>query len=458
MKKPRIIISGVSGKTGKTVITSAIISKLREHGFKVQPFKIGPDFIDPSYHNIFSSLPSRNIDSIMFTKEILISSFCRAMENADIGVIEGVFGLYDSMNGLSEKGSTAEISKILKSPVVLIVDAERINRGLLAIVKGFREFDREVKLSGIIVNNVAHEKQRQKIVNAFKEYFKDLEIIGLIDRNRIIEEKMKYRHLGLIPTSERVHELDEIKTALAEIGQQIEIDKLIEIASDSEEIYPVESGELYHTGKATVRIGIIRDSIFSFYYPENIEYFESVASQIYFIDSINDTSLPEVDLLYIGGGFPEVYAGTLERNKSLKSDIKKRYYDGMKIYAECGGLIYLSDKVRTFNGEEYEMVGLIDGFIEMSKKPVGHGYVYLSTIKDNPLSIRNQSLIGHEFHHSRLFLKEKVDFAFKVERGYGVDGRSDGIFKENLLAMYTHLHFLHNPQVFRRLTMWPYQG
>ncbi len=457
MKKPRIIISGVSGKIGKTVITSAIISKLRERGFKVQPFKIGPDFIDPSYHNVFSSLPSRNIDSIMFKKEVLVSSFCRAMENADIGVIEGVFGLYDSMDGLSEKGSTAEVSKILRSPVVLIVDAERINRGLLAIVKGFREFDREVKLSGIIVNNVAHEKQRQKIVNALKEYFKDLEIIGIIDRNRVIEEKMKYRHLGLIPTSERTHELDEIRTALREIGQQIEIDKLIELASNVEEICPDETTvESPHTDRA--RIGVIRDSIFSFYYPENIEYFESVAEKVYFIDSINDASLPEVDLLYIGGGFPEVYAGLLERNKSLKSDIKKRYYQGMKIYAECGGLIYLSDRVKTFNGEEYEMVGLIDGFIEMFRKPVGHGYVYLSTIKDNPLSIRNQSLIGHEFHHSRLFLREKVDFAFRVERGFGVDGRNDGIIKENLLAMYTHLHFLHNPQLFSRLIMWPHQS
>jgi cobyrinic acid a,c-diamide synthase len=454
MNKPRIIISGVSGKIGKTLITSAIISLLRERGYRVQPFKVGPDFIDPSYHNIFSDVSSRNLDSIMFNRETIIKSFCKIMKDADICVIEGVFGLYDSVDGVSERGSTAEISKILKAPVILIVDAERINRGLLALVKGFVEFDRKVKLAGIIVNKVAHEKQREKIVSAFRENFKELEIIGLIYRDSLIEEKMKYRHLGLIPISERTDEIEEIKQAIGKVGRQIDIDKLIELASNVEEICPPESEETGFVVRRSIKVGVIRDNIFSFYYPENIEFFEATCDKVYNIDSTRDSSLPEVDLLYIGGGFPEVYAEMLEKNKPLKNDIKKKYDKGLKIYAECGGLIYLSSNVRTFNGEEYEMVGLIDGYIEMGRRPVGHGYVYLSAIRDNPLTNFNQRLIGHEFHYSRLTLREKVDFAFRVERGYGVDGLHDGVIKENLLAMYTHLHFLHNPEVFRKLTMW----
>lgn len=458
MNKPRIIISGVSGKIGKTLVTSAIINLLREHGYKVQPFKIGPDFIDPSYHNIFSSMSSRNLDSIMFNKETIITSFCKAVEDADICVIEGVFGLYDSLDGVSERGSTAELSKILRAPVVLIVDAERINRGLLAIIKGFLEFDREVRIEGIILNNIAHEKQREKIIYALRENFKELEIVGVIYRDSLIEEKMKYRHLGLIPASERTSEIEELKQIIRKVSSQIDVDNLVKLASNVEEICPPESGETHPIARSSIKIGIIRDSIFSFYYPENVEFLEALAGKIYYIDSINDSSLPEVDLLYIGGGFPEVYAEMLEKNKPLKNDIKKKYEGGLKIYAECGGLIYLSSSVKTFSGEEYEMIGLIDGQIEMSRRPVGHGYVYLSTIRDNPLTDLNQRLIGHEFHYSRLNLKEKVDFAFRVERGYGVDGLHDGVMKEDLLAMYTHLHFLHNPEIFRKLTMWPHKS
>lgn len=458
MNRPRIIVSGVSGKIGKTVVTSAIISLLKERGYRVQPFKIGPDFIDPSYHNIFSNLLSRNLDSIMFRKETIIASFCNTMRNADVAVIEGVFGLYDSLDGKTEKGSTAEISKTLKAPIVLIVDAERINRGLLALVKGFIDFDKNVKIAGIIINNVAHEKQKGKIVNAFREYFKELEIVGVIYRSNTIEEKMRYRHLGLIPTSERAGEIEEIIQAIKQVGQQIDIDKLVEIASDVDEICPSFYEEPYPKVKSNIKIGVVKDSVFSFYYPENLEYFEAFGDKVYYVDSLNDSSLPEIDLLYIGGGFPEVFAEILEKNKPLKNDIKKKYGDGLKIYAECGGLIYLSEKVKTFDGEEYMMTGLIDGYVEMHKKPVGHGYVYLSTIRDNPLTSLGQGLIGHEFHHSRLVLKEKADFAFRVERGYGVDGTHDGIMKENLLAMYTHLHFLHNPEVFQKLMMWPYEN
>ncbi|MDW8045646.1 MAG: AAA family ATPase, partial [Nitrososphaerota archaeon] len=187
MKVSRIVISGVSGKIGKTLITMAIIKGLKERGLIIQPFKIGPDFIDPSYHNLFSTLPSRNLDSIMFSREVLLSSFLRNVKNVSIAIIEGMFGLYDSVDGLSERGSTAEVSKILQAPVILIIDAERINRGILAILKGFLDFDRDVEIAGIIINNVGSEKQRVKIVEAIKEKLKVMEIVGIIPRDEEIE-------------------------------------------------------------------------------------------------------------------------------------------------------------------------------------------------------------------------------------------------------------------------------
>ncbi|MEN2974349.1 MAG: cobyrinate a,c-diamide synthase [Candidatus Caldarchaeales archaeon] len=448
----RIIISSVSGKSGKTVITTAIIKKLEERGYKVQPFKVGPDFIDPSYHNKFSSKPSRNLDSIIMKREVLLSSFTRSMKDADIGVVEGVFGLYDSMDGVSENGSTAQLAKILKAPVILIVNAERINRGLLAIIKGFREFDREVKLKGLIINNIGSERQREKIVKTVREHFKDLEIVGAVYRSELVEEKMKYRHLGLIPMDERAMELHDIREAINQVAEQIDIDKIIDIASQVEEL--PESTENPLNIHFNIRIGIMKDSVFSFYYPENLEYLQQLSEKIYYVNSIEDEVLPDIDLLYIGGGFPEVYASLLEKNKPLKRDIKSKFEKGLKIYAECGGLMYLSDKIKTFNGEDYEMVGLIRGDVEMFRRPIGHGYVYLKAIRDNPLVRVNNSIIGHEFHHSRIHLKEKVDFAFHVTRGYCIDGVHDGILTDRILAMYTHIHFLHDDQLVSNILRW----
>ncbi|MCS7126032.1 MAG: hydrogenobyrinic acid a,c-diamide synthase (glutamine-hydrolyzing) [Aigarchaeota archaeon] len=452
MKAKRIIISSVSGKTGKTIITTAIVKKLVELGYRVQSFKIGPDFIDPSYHNLFSSRPSRNLDSIMMKKDVLLSSFTRAMRDADIGVIEGVFGLYDSIDGVSEEGSTAQVSKILKAPVILIINAERINRGVLALIKGFREFDEEVLLKGIIINNIGSENQKRKLLKTIYENFKDLEIVGAVFRSDLVEEKMIYRHLGLIPVVERSREISEIREAVNQVAEQIDIEKIISLASEVDELpEPTEDMTSYHF---KTKVGILKDSIFSFYYPENLEYLQKFADRTYYINSMVDEALPDIDLLYIGGGFPEVYASLLEKNNPLKNEIRRKVEKGLKIYAECGGLMYLSNKIKTLNGEEYDMIGLIDGITEMSKRPVGHGYVYLKALRDNPLIGVNEYLVGHEFHYSRLILREKVDFAFKVERGYGIDGVHDGLLKENILTMYTHLHVLHNKNMFLKILKW----
>ena len=450
MRTPAVIISGYRGKIGKTSITMGIIEGLKKMGLRVQPFKIGPDFIDPSYHSLLAGRECRNLDSVMFTKKTLLSQFIRNTRDADIAVIEGVFGLYDSYDGITEAGSTAEVAKIIKAPVILILSAERTNRGIAAVLNGFLSFDREVRIRGVIINNIANDKQRDKIEKILKNY--DVEIIGMIRRDEEIERTMGYRHLGLIPVEERKEEERRIEEIAGKISKQIDLRKVIEISKEVEELET--ETEAPDMEKVNVKVGIIKDRAFSFYYPENIEFFQAYSGRVYFIDSLNDRKLPDIDLLYVGGGFPEVYASMLSKNKELMSEIRSKYERGrMCIYAECGGLMLMCDKLVDLNGEEHDLIGIIDGDVFMERKPVGHGYVHLKTVKDTIFAKKGDELIGHEFHHSRLKLKGEESFAYEVMRGYGVDGKHDGIIKERFLASYTHIHVLHNRKVFLNLLL-----
>jgi cobyrinic acid a,c-diamide synthase len=447
---PRIVVSGVKGKIGKTTITLGIIKGLIKKGYKVQPFKVGPDFIDPSYHTWLAGRDSRNLDSVLFSEKMLLHSFAYGSREADIAVIEGVLGLYDSVDGVTEKGSTAYISKIIRSPVILIMDAERINRGLQAILHGFLSFDRNVNVRGVIINGVRRERQADKIIRGFKERFKNIELVGLIPYNREIEEFMRYRHLGLIHMDERRGQFDILDKVSEYVVNNLDIDRIAEIAKEAE---PLDIPDIYMDFEPLdIKVGILKDESFTFYYPENIEFLSKYAMKLFFIDSLHDSNLPDIDLLVIGGGFPEVYAIKLESNKPLMNSIRKRFYNRkLFIYAECGGLMYLTDYIEDLHGDIYHLLGIIEGHISMTKRPVGHGYIYLEAVNENPLGKKGEKIVGHEFHYSNLHLKKKPKYAFKVLRGYGVDGSHDGIMKENLLALYTHLHVYHNPALFHNL-------
>ncbi|RSN73124.1 cobyrinate a,c-diamide synthase [Candidatus Methanodesulfokora washburnensis] len=450
VRTPAVVISGYRGKIGKTSITMGIIEGLKRMGLRVQPFKIGPDFIDPSYHSLLAGRECRNLDSVMFTRRTLVSQFIRNTRDADIAVVEGVFGLYDSYDGITEAGSTAEVAKIIKAPVILILSAERTNRGLAAVLKGFLSFDREVRIRGVIVNNIANEKQRDKIERILKDY--GVEIVGMIRRDEEIERIMGYRHLGLIPIEERREEERRIEEMARRISEQIDLKKVLEIAEEAEEIEaePETSDER----RVNVKVGVIKDRAFSFYYPENIEFIQAHSDRVYFIDSLNDKILPEIDLLYVGGGFPEVYAPMLSRNEELLREIRSRYERGrISIYAECGGLMLMCDNLVDLNGKEHKLIGIIDGDVFMERKPVGHGYVRLKTVKDTIFAKKGDTLVGHEFHHSRLKLRGEESFAYEVIRGHGIDGRHDGIVKDRFLASYTHVHVLHNREVFLNLLL-----
>ena len=450
MKIPRVMIAATRAKSGKTLVSCAVMSSLTKLGLKIQPFKVGPDFIDPSYHSILTDFQSRNLDSYMFDRDTLISTFVRHSTKADLSVIEGVFGLYDSVDGVSERGSTAEVAKMLACPVILVVDSERSNRSLLATVQGFRNFDKLVQIKGIILNNMGTRRQEEKIRTAIRTFMPEIEILGTIPRSTMIEEKFKYRHLGLIPTAERVKDMDELKSTIDGVANYLDMPKIREIAQEAEDITPPETRTPEHN-KRDVIVGVIRDKAFSFYYPENLEYLEANAKRVHYVNSFVDSELPNVDLLYIGGGFPEIYAAELQQNEDLMKSIRNHWSSGMHIYAECGGLMYLTKAIVDAEGNAHKLVGLIDGVVHVERSPVGHGYVRLQSTLPNPLANSGTKLVGHEFHHSRIDLGFKPTFAFQVLRGQGIDGEHDGLLSERLLAMYTHLHVLHNPSLFDNL-------
>jgi len=447
---PRLMIASTKGKSGKTVISLALMVGLRALGFRVQSFKVGPDFIDPSYHALVTGIPPRNLDCVMFGRETVLRTFAEHAGRVDISVVEGMFGLYDSLDGLTERGSSAEIAKIIACPVVLIIDAERANRSLLALIRGFREFDPAIQIKGLILNNIGTERQGQKIRKAVSALMPDIEILGSVPRSHLVEESFRYRHLGLIHAAERVEDTDQVKKSASTVVENLNIDGLKEIAENTEDLTPPEPEE--HTrSRLDVTVGVIRDKVFSFYYPENIEYLEARAKQVQYFDSSIHSDLPRLDLLYISGGFPEIYAAQLVENSRLKNSIRAQHAAGMQIYAECGGLMYLAKSLIDTQGKSHEMIGLIDGIVRMEKQPVGHGYVSLRTTVPNPLTHAKIEVTGHEFHHSRLILGENPTFAFRVLRGYGIDGYNEGILKKGLLATYTHLHVLHNPSLFDSL-------
>lgn len=449
-KFPRLMIASTRGKSGKTVISLALMLGLKALGLRVQPFKVGPDFIDPSYHEFVTGMPPRNLDCVMFGRATVLRTFTEHAAKADISIIEGMFGLYDSLDGLTERGSSAEVAKIIGCPIVLIVDAGRTNRSLLALIRGFREFDPAVQIKGLILNNTGTERQVQKIRKAFSTVIPDVEILGSVPRSHFVEDSFSYRHLGLIHAAERKGDAEQVKAAASAVLENLNIDGLKEIAKTADDLTAAQPEE--HTqSRLDVTVGVIRDKAFSFYYPENLEYLEARAKRVCYFDSSSDSDLPDLDLLYISGGFPEIYAAQLQQNSGLKSSIRARHSAGMQIYAECGGLMYLARSLLDTQGQSHEMIGLIDGIVRMEKKPVGHGYVNLQATVPNPLTHAKIEVTGHEFHYSRLILNENPTFAFRVLRGYGIDGYNEGIMKRGLLAAYTHLHVLHNPSLFESL-------
>ena len=454
---PRVLLAADRSSSGKTTITIGLLSALVGRGYKVQSFKVGLDYIDPSYYSGITNRIARNIDGYLMDEDEILDVYthaCNEDNGADIAVIEGVRGLYEGFESLSDIGSTAQIAKILKCPVILIINARSITRSVAALVNGYRTFDPDVNITGVILNNIGGGRHGKKAREAVEHYTR-LPVIGIIPRDSSMEISM--RHLGLVPALEgrrRAADFNERMGAIGDIiDEGIDIEKVLAIAQSAEPLKsPKKSIFIPRLVTERPKIGVALDEAFNFYYHDNIELLELAGADIRYFSPIHDPCLPYVDGIYIGGGYPELFAAELEANESIRGDIREAASSGLPIYAECGGLMYLTQKITTgLKGKgtyhmanmpesTHDMVGALPGHTLM-----GHSRVVSYNIgefkMDTVIGRTGNSFKGHEFHHSDITdLPSNARFAIKLSRGKGITKGWDGLTVENTLGSYAHLH------------------
>ncbi len=437
---PRLVIGAPKGRSGKTTISIAIGRALSRRGLSVQPFKKGPDYIDPSWLTLACGRSCSNLDSFIMPADVVQTAFGRRAVDADLALIEGAMGLFDSPDpdGL---GSVAWLSRLLEAPVILVVNAERMTRSIAALVAGYQHFEPETNIAAVILNNVSGIRHKEKLVHAVESHC-TIPVVGAIpnDPELIITE----RHLGLTPSVEKEQAESVVAGICEKVENHLDLDAILSIARKAPG-WPLSPKERSPVPTVRARVGVMRDRAFSFYYPENLEALNEAGLEIVPIDALSARKLPDIDGLYIGGGFPELYASQLEANGPLRARIAEAIEGGLPTYAECAGLMYLCRGI-TWQGKRYEMVGVIPAEVELSKRPAGHGYVELEVTAENRWFGRGHMLRGHEFHHSRVAPVAPMDTACVVKRGHGIDGRVDGIIYKSLFAAYMHLHALGNPE------------
>lgn len=466
---PRLVISAPRGRSGKTSLSIGLCAALSRHGLSVQPFKKGPDYIDPSWLTAAARRPCRNLDLFIMGAERLVTAFLQAGQGADLALIEGAMGLYDGLD-LEGSASTAQVARLLKAPVILVVDATRMTRSAAALVQGFQSFEPDVNIAGVVLNNVAQARHEAKLTAALRHYC-GIEVLGALPRDPTLT--IPQRHLGLVPRGE--HESVPFHLSLFDPGHSstnggrsqifdpaiealrqavethVDLDGVLSVAQGAP---PLSGGFLAEAPPALnpsgtadsprVRIGVAMDRAFTFYYPANLEALRVAGADLTPVDTLRDRDLPPVDGLYLGGGFPEVFCEELEASEALRSQIRAAIEDGLPVYAECGGLMYLARSI-VWNGRRRRMVGTLPCDIEMTDRPQGHGYVSLRVTGQNPWFRAGAELRGHEFHNSRVTNLGDIEFAYRLQRGRGVAGGYDGLVYKNVLAAYTHLHTLGAP-------------
>ena len=438
----QIFFSAAHKSSGKTVVTTGICAALTARGKTVQPFKKGPDYIDPMWLSSASQRNCYNLDFWTQSNQEILELFYAKSRSADITIIEANKGLYDGLD-LDGSNSNAALAKLLKSPVVLVIDCRGTIRGIAPLLLGYQSFDNAVNIQGVILNFVGGDRHEKKLRQVISHYT-DLKVLGALRRNEslILEE----RYLGLTPSNED-HLAKQKITALGEvISQQVDLDALIKISADIPDVHITSKPP---HGSYNLRIAYAHDSAFGFYYPDDLEMFHQLGAELVPFNSLTDKQLPDADGLFIGGGFPEKCMRELSANSALRNDIKQRLSNGMPAYAECGGLMYLCNTI-DFEGECCEMVGLIDADCVMTPTPQGRGYIQFKENTDAFWPSSPSSPINaHEFHYSRLAnLNSELPLVFDVMRGQGIANKQDGLRIYNTLACYAHQrHSVHNPWI-----------
>ncbi len=452
MDFPRILISALRGGAGKTILSIGITAAWKSFGKQITPFKKGPDYIDAGWLALAAGRPCYNLDTFLTQKELILQSFFFHSIKGNIAVIEGNRGLYDGID-IQGSTSTAELAKLLQTPVILCIDCTKSTRTMAAAVLGCMKFDPDTNIKGVILNRVAgprHEEVLRKNI----EHYCDIPVLGAVPK--LDWQNFPERHMGLLPTPEHGWAKDSIEAASQIAGRYLDLKALAAVAADAgplpvsdalQESILAEAGSLLDSDPhLRPRIGIIKDSAFQFYYPENIEAIGAAGAETIFISPLAIDTIPPIDALYIGGGFPETHAQQLAQNVKFREQLKSLAKDGLPIYAECGGLMYLGEEL-VLDETSFPMAGVLPVVFGFSKKPQGHGYTIVTVEQPNPYFKVGTQLKGHEFHYSRVLKWRGMDkdLAFNMKRGAGFINNRDGVCYKNVLATYTHIHALGTP-------------
>ena len=431
----RIFISAARKSSGKTSVTIGLCAALHARGLAVQPFKKGPDYIDPHWLAKAAGRRCYNLDFYTMEHDEIVDLFNRHSADADISLIEGNKGLYDGLD-LEGSNSNAALAALLDIPVVLVLDARGMTRGIAPLILGYQAFDKTIKIRGIILNNLGgyrHESKLRRVI----EHYTDVSVIGAVHHNPELD--IEERHLGLVPSHEDLSCLGKIDALKHAVQEQVDLDALLQIAADhAPDAQPAAAAERAPES-CDITIGIVQNAAFGFYYPDDLDAFRRAGAELVTVDNLSDTALPRIDGLFIGGGFPETHMRALEGNAGFRNDLARAIEGGLPVYAECGGLMYLARSIE-WRGEKHAMVGAIAADVIMEPKPQGRGYVQLRENDDSiwPRS-HHQPIAAHEFHYSRFInVPKNARFAFQVLRGTGIDGEHDGYIHKNVLACYTH--------------------
>jgi cobyrinic acid a,c-diamide synthase len=444
---PRLVIAGTHSGVGKTTVTLAIMAALTARGRRVQPFKAGPDFIDPGHHSAVTGRPSRNLDGWMLGASLNLDIFVRAAADADLSIIEGMMGLFDGSSATEDTGSTAELAKQLDAPVLLLVDGSAMARSAAAMASGFARFDSKLNVRAVLFNRISGEGHYALLKDAV-EAETDLAVVGYLrpDSTSTIPD----RHLGLMTAIEQSS--TDLYHRLAQTAiQTVDLDAIETLSCACQELSstPRRTSESHLQPK--IRVGVAYDPAFCFYYQDNLELLEVEGAELVRFSPIRDQALPAVDMLYLGGGYPELYGEALAANTAMRHAIRLFAEHGRPIYAECGGLMYLTQSICDFEGRSHDMVGLFPAETVMKRPGLTLGYRQLELTQLCLLGAAGLTARGHEFHYSSLRPIGPLHYACRLIDAKGQLRGQDGLMIGNTLALYTHLHFASQPEVARAL-------
>lgn len=443
---PRLVIAAPSSGSGKSTVTSGLIFAL-SRAYTVQGFKVGPDYIDPGYHEAASGRVSRNLDTWMVSPEQVRRTFARAASDVDLAVVEGVMGLYDGYDAQTEQGSTAEVAKLLDAPVVLVVDVGKMARSAGALALGYRDFDPSLRVGGVICNNVASDKHARWVTEAIESV--GLPVLGCIPRTPSL--KIPERHLGLHMALEREEAVQAfLASAAGLIREHVDLERLWQVARTAQPL-AVEGDGGPEKAPAQTRIAVARDEAFCFYYEDNLDLLRQRGAEIVFFSPLHDRVLPEVtNGLYLGGGYPELYAAQLAANRAMHAAIRAAVQAGMPIYAECGGLMALTESITDLEGKTHPMVAVLPGRARMRQR-LAMGYRLVTACRDTLLLAEGDKTRGHEFHYSDWEgYPADIPRAYSITPRIGEEVRLEGYASGNVLASYVHLHFGANERIVPR--------